>query len=44
MIVFKDWIEDYNNVASHSGWGLKSPVEYRDDESSCLVEMGVKSK
>ena len=29
MRVFKNWIEDSNNVAPHSGWGVKSPVEYR---------------
>ena len=29
MKLFKNWIEDSNNVASHFGWGLKSPVEYR---------------
>ena len=29
MKLFKNWIEDSNNVAPHSGLGLKSPVEYR---------------
>ena len=29
MKLFKKWIEDYNNVAPHSGLGMKSPVEYR---------------
>ena len=29
MKLFKNWIEDYNNVAPHSGLGMKSPVEYR---------------
>ena len=27
--LFKKWIEDYNNVAPHSGLGMKSPIEYR---------------
>ena len=26
---FKKWIGDYNNVAPHSGLGMKSPLEYR---------------
>ena len=29
MKLFKKWIGDYNNVATHSGWGMKSPLEYR---------------
>ena len=29
MKLFKKWIKDYNNVAPHSGLGMKSPVEYR---------------
>ena len=29
MKLFKKWIGDYNNVAPHSGWGMKSPLEYR---------------
>ena len=29
MKLFKNWIEDYNNIAPHSGLGMKSPVEYR---------------
>ena len=29
MKLFKKWIGDYNNVASHSGLGMKSPAEYR---------------
>ena len=40
MKLFKNWIEDSNNVAPHSGWG--SGIQ-EIDESSCLVEMGVKS-
>ena len=27
--LFKKWIGDYNNVAPHSGLGMKSPLEYR---------------
>ena len=29
MKLVKKWISDYNNVAPHSGLGMKSPVEYR---------------
>ena len=29
MKLVKKWIRDYNNVAPHSGLGMKSPVEYR---------------
>ncbi len=29
MKLMKKWIKDYNNVAPHSGLGMKSPVEYR---------------
>ena len=29
MNLFKKWIKDYNNVAPHSGLGMKSPIEYR---------------
>ena len=29
MKLFKKWIKDYNNVAPHSGLGMKSLVEYR---------------
>ncbi|MDE0151835.1 MAG: integrase core domain-containing protein [Bdellovibrionales bacterium] len=29
MNLVKKWIKDYNNVAPHSGLGMKSPVEYR---------------
>ncbi|MCY4513366.1 MAG: integrase core domain-containing protein [Bdellovibrionales bacterium] len=29
MKLFKNWIEDYNTVAPHSGLGMRSPVEYR---------------
>ena len=29
MKLFKKWIGDYNNVAPHSGLGMKSPLEYR---------------
>ena len=43
--LFKKWIQDYNNVAPHSGLGMKSPVEYRKSvNQGGLVEMGVKSR
>ena len=29
MGLLEGWIFDYNNEASHSGLGMKSPVEYR---------------
>ena len=29
MDMLPGWIEDYNNIAPHSGLGMQSPVEYR---------------
>ena len=44
MKLFKKWIGDYNNVAPHSGLGMKSPLEYRKiNKPSCLVEMGIRT-
>ena len=45
MKLFKNWIEDSNNVASHSGRiGHEKSCRIQEiDGLSCLVEMGVKS-
>ena len=33
MKLLEAWIKDYNTVAPHSGLGMRSPVEYRKNET-----------